>query len=138
MKETSRCIRRLLSRKGGYFLIELLISAVILVGGILFILDSLRIPVVVARRSLSTLQATAIGSMVGDRIIRDSGGYTDHQVGERSIGNTVYSWEVREETSVIIGSASERLRLLTVEVRWQRNGEHRVRLPILCKSEEGY
>lgn len=123
--------------EAGYVLAELLVTAVILSGGVLFLVDSMRQSLDVARRAQLTQQALVVGGDVGLRAIQEARKDGRPTAGRKVIGGTVYYWQIEEVNPVHLGGSGLQVSLCEIRVTWPESQKHGVKLPFLwCRDDQ--
>jgi type II secretory pathway pseudopilin PulG len=125
----------ILNHQKGYFLLELLVTAVILAGGILFIIDSIRTPYKVMRQSLATEQALALATDVFNHFIMDSASIVESKDNRLQIGNIEYKWKLQRVYSLPINRFSDEIWLYILKINWNDTREYSIELPFLWRYQ---
>lgn len=127
-----------LSKIQGYFLIELLVTVVILSAGIVIIIDSMRIPFRTAQTTLEMEQAMEIGKEVFSEIMANPEKYDELSNGSRLVGSIEYEWSIEENQLISISGIQGFTTLCDLSVVWKSRKEHKLGFPFLWQDANDF
>lgn len=125
------------SRQRGYVLIELLVTVVIIAGGILFVVDSIRQSSKVARRLIRVEQAAGVAQEAFDALVANPGRFKDCSVGEKEVAGITYHWEVTTGDLLHLPCLTSPIRAMTVTVDWNDGRDYNIELPFVWSPPPG-
>lgn len=123
-------------RQQGYLLVELLVSVVIVAAGVLFLVESMRVPLEVSRQLLETDQALAIADEVMDRLLLRGDLIASLVDGSREVNGITYEWLISEVRPVESAELSSPLSLKSITVSWESKKRHSIRFAFLWAYPE--
>ena len=122
-------------RQDGYLLIEILVTTVILAGGILFLIDSIRSPLRVARQSLCTEQGFGLGAEIFHELMANPEKYDELNQGQRQIAGITYKWAFEEKQLVKIDPLPDEVWIVLIKISWHDKKEFVMELPFLWSDK---
>jgi type II secretory pathway pseudopilin PulG len=123
--------RQNLNANSGYFLIELLVTIVILTGGILFVIDGFRASYNAQKRMLEYEQALAVAKEAFHTLISSSGRSIEDLAGHKTIGKLAYSWQLEFVNPVFSSQLPGDIWIAKLTVLWNTDNRSHIELPFL-------
>jgi len=133
--KSSTILPKKIYRQDGYLLIEILVTTVILAGGILFLIDSIQSPLRVARQSLCTEQGLSLGTEIFHELMANPEKYDELRQGQRQIAGITYEWEFEEIEPVNIDPLADEVWIVLIKISWHDKKDFMMELPFLWSDK---